>query len=224
MERYNNYKDYVNALGKRGEISMMSFSLAIYVFMTLFLMILICTVVLWEYISKTLLIAVPVFFAVLIIFFYVWDLKLEKTVLSTPKKALLFNGVLSIATSGMLFSVNGIMCYFGEIEFSKLHIFLCVVFIGLLILGSIYLYKTCRNGKKKKHSRKQLIAAISAGVVFAGLGRHLSKGIVFNEEAKGMSLSICLLILGFFELVCAIIELSRYYVACKYKIELAKKI
>ena len=57
------------------------------------------------------------------------------------------------------------------------------------------------------------------------LGRRLSKGIVFDEEAMvWMALSICCLILGFFELVCAIIELSRYYVSCKYKIELVKKI
>ena len=105
MERYNNYKDYVNALGEKMEVSMISFSLAIYVFMTLFLMILVCTVVLWEYISKTLLIVVPAFFAVLIIVFYVWDLKLEKTVSTAPQKALLFNSVLSVATASMFLSI-----------------------------------------------------------------------------------------------------------------------
>jgi len=223
MERYNNYKDYVNALGKRGEHSMMSLSFMIYVIMTSLFMFLLCIVKFWEYITNNLLIIIPVFFLILMAAFSVWFFKLEKTVSAAPQKALLFNGILSIATSGMLFSVNGIMCYFGEIEFSKLHIFLCAIFIGLLILGSIYLYKTCRNGKKKKHSRKQLIAAVFAGVVLAGLGRHLSKGIVFGEEAKGMSFSICLLILGFFELLCAIIELSRYYVSCKHKIELDKR-
>ena len=224
MERYNNYKDYVNALGKKFEISMMSFSLAIYIFMTLFFMILVCTVVLWEYISKTFLIAIPTSFAILIAVFYIWDLKLEKSVLSTPQKACLYNGVLSSATASMFLSIIWIIWYFGKIEFSSLHVFLSVIFIILLVLGSIYLYYTCRNGKKKKYNRKQLAIGVFAGVALAGLGRRLSKGIVFSEETMvWRALSICSLILAFFELVCAIIELSRYYVSCKHKIELDKR-
>lgn len=223
MERYNNYKDYVNSLGKQGEISTMSLSFMIYVILTSIFMFLLCTVKFWEYITNTLLIIIPGFFLILMAAFSVWFFKLEKTVSAAPQKALLFNGILSIATSGMLFSVNGIMCYFGEIEFSKLHIFMYVIFIVLLLLISIYMYYTCRNGKKKKYNRKQLAIGVFAGVALAGLGRRLSKVIVFNEEAKGMSFSICLLILGFFELVCAIIELSRYYVSCKHKIELDKR-
>lgn len=222
MNKTDNYKDYVNALGKKGEVSMMSFSFMIYVTMTVIIMGLLCAIVLREYVTQTPLVVVPAFFTILIPVFAVWFFKAEKKAKTVAETALLYNGAVSAASAAMFLCASWIFCQFTR--FFTLHLLFSAVFTVLIVLLSVYLYHTCRNGKKKKHSRKATVAGITSAVVLAGLGRHLSSGVALDNDAKVFTtLSICTLVLGFVELVCAIIELSRYYVAVKHNVKLDKK-
>lgn len=146
-------------------------------------------------------------------------MKLKK-VISDYTIALLYNGLSSFITTCMFFSCSWIMLYFSEVSFSVIHIGLVIAFTVLLIIGAIYLYFTCRNGKKKTHSRVSIISSV---ILIAGFARFFARNdfmsnVLIDDDIMAMSLGC--LVLGFVELFCAIIELSKYYVSKKYDIAL----
>lgn len=228
-ERYDNYKSYVTALGPKSEIKLTNMSLTVYILATIMCMTIFCLLVFWDQITRSVFIILPIFFSILIVPFSVWHLRLKKSVADDARKALLFNGVTNLAKSLMFFCTSLIVMRFANVDISIAHICVLIACTLLLIAATVYLYITCRNGKKKQSSKYSLAISISLITSMSAVALHFSRqrrrvlrqsGVQYQPNYSFISLGC--LVGGFIYLLCAIIELSKYYVAKKYNIELTK--
>ena len=196
----------------------MSYSLVGYIIMTVVLMLNVCLLTFWEQIINSLLIVLPLIFTLFIVVFIIWHTKLKKKAKTYPNVTLLYNGIVALITAFMYFSVCWLICRFSSLNFSIIHICIISVLIILLTLGGIYLYHICKYGKKQ-HSKRTLAVAISLGTVLAIIAGRVAN-LIDTKGNELMIITVVALIMGFLELFCSMLELSRYCVARKYNIVL----